>query len=112
MALPISQELELVLRESNDVARRLEQPLTLPELRGTPFERAVQKGLSKKPEHRFRDAHEFLAAFGATAASAAVTGEPPRLHTGRLPSIGGRPEAPDPPQSRGGFFNNLFRGKR
>ena len=28
MALPISQELEVVLRESNDVARRLEQPLT------------------------------------------------------------------------------------
>lgn len=100
--------MDIMLQHVNDPP----PPLTLPELRGTPFERAVQKGLSKKPEHRFRDAHEFLAAFGATAASAAVTGEPPRLHTGRLPSIGGRPEAPDPPQSRGGFFNNLFRGKR
>ena len=41
--------------------------LTVPELRGTPFDWAIQKGLSKNPENRFRDAHEFLAALGGTA---------------------------------------------
>lgn len=41
--------------------------LTVPELQRTPFDWAIQKGLSKKPENRFRDAHEFLAALGGTA---------------------------------------------
>lgn len=42
-------------------------PVTVASLRGTVIERAIQKGLAKKPEERFRDAHEFLIALGGAA---------------------------------------------
>ncbi|TVR04659.1 MAG: serine/threonine protein kinase [Deltaproteobacteria bacterium] len=41
--------------------------LTVPALRGTLIDRAVQKALAKKPEDRFANAWEFLAALGGIA---------------------------------------------
>lgn len=95
-------------------------PLTVPELRGTPFDWAVQKGLAKKPEARFRDAHEFLAAFGGTAVTAvgaSPRSEPIPREVGNVARNIARPAAdnaqePRDGETRQGFFNNLFRGKR
>ena len=57
----------------------------------------AQKGLSKKPDNRFRDAHEFLAALGGTAVTVA----------GQSPSAGPLPldEGGD---DKGGFFKKVF----
>ncbi|MCB9507545.1 MAG: serine/threonine protein kinase [Myxococcales bacterium] len=74
-------------------------PVTVPELRGTPFDWAIQKGLSKKPENRFRDAHEFLAALGGTAVTVA----------GARPTAAPVP-APDE-NDRGGLLSKVF-GRR
>ena len=78
--------------------------LTVPALRGSPIDRAVQKGLAKKPNNRFRDAHEFLAALGGTAVT--VTGQvrpaesvPPE-DSGNRPKVTGIPR----PKLLGGLF--------
>ena len=73
--------------------------LTIRELRGTPFDLAVRKGLSKSPERRFRDAHEFLAALGGTAVTVG----------GASPVGGSLPH--DDVENRAGLLSKMF-GKR
>ena len=55
--------MEIMLKHVNEPPPHV----TVPSLRGTVIERAIQKGLAKKPEQRFRDAHEFLIALGGAA---------------------------------------------
>ncbi|MFT4703432.1 MAG: serine/threonine protein kinase [Bradymonadia bacterium] len=78
-------------------------PLSVDALQGTPFDRAVQKGLAKKPDDRFRDAHEFLAALGGTAVTPTSAGS----RTQPVP----KPMLSDGGAERPGFFGSLFRKK-
>ncbi len=85
--------MDIMLKHVNDPP----PPVTVPELRGTPFDWAVAKGLSKKPDNRFRDAHEFLAALGGTAVT---------VH-GRSPAAGPLPTDDE----EKGFLSKVF-GRR
>jgi serine/threonine-protein kinase len=57
--------MEIMLRQVNDPVPRL----PIPELKGTPIERAIRKALSKAPDRRFRSAAVMLAALGGHAAA-------------------------------------------
>ncbi len=87
--------MDIMLKHVNEPA----PPLNVEKLRGTPFDWAVQKGLSKKPDNRFRDAHEFLAALGGTAVT--VPGKSPV----------GDPIALEQGDERSGLLSKVF-GKR
>lgn len=87
--------MDIMLKHVNDPP----PPLTHSKLRGTPFDWAIQKGLAKKPENRFRDAHEFLAALGGTAVTVA----------GKSPV--GDPITLDQDDERPGLLSKVF-GKR
>jgi serine/threonine protein kinase len=104
--------MEIMLKHVNEPAPKL----TVPELRGTPFDWAIQKGLAKKPEQRFRDAHEFLAALGGTAVTAAgerPQSQPVETSAFRQPSTraAGPPPIPADAMERAGFFGTLFKKK-
>lgn len=56
--------MEIMLKHVNEPA----PSLTVNNLANTPVDLAIRKSLAKEPHDRFRDAHEFLAALGGTAA--------------------------------------------
>ena len=94
--------MEIMLKHVNEPP----PPLSVPELRGTPIDRAIQKGLAKKPDNRFRDAHTFLAALGGTAVT--VTGQTPQA-TVLPPEEGDRPQVTGVPRPK--ILGGLFRRK-
>jgi serine/threonine-protein kinase len=102
--------MDIMLKHVNDAPPQL----TVEALRGTPFDKAIQKGLAKKPEHRFADAHEFLAAFGGTAVTAAghSPSSGPFLSDAEIPvTTVETPSGEGDENERSGFFAKFF-GKR
>lgn len=76
--------MEIMLKHVNEPA----PSLTVARLANTPIDRAIRKVLAKEQEDRFRDAHEFLAALGGTAAF--IPGTVPEI--GPVPSPNSRTE--------------------
>ena len=83
--------MEIMLQHVNDPP----PPLSVARVRGTPLDLAIRKSLAKKPQDRFSDPHEFLAAMGGTVVvPRGTTPQPPaprRSAIVRRPTIQGIP---------------------